>query len=92
MDLMKGELRSYLDPTALRILKKRLVSGKITTQVFKDILKQQMVKHFFQAYRPPLFKLRGNWRGYTHKALGDNGDTMPQSGIDQPDIYKHKRF
>ena len=43
-----GELRNYLDPIAIRILRKRLVSGEITPQVFKDILKRQMVKYFFR--------------------------------------------
>ena len=62
MNLINGELRSHLDPTALQVLKKRLATGKITPQVFKDILKRQMVKYFFQSYRHPLVNSWGNWR------------------------------
>ena len=92
MDLMKGELRNHLDPTALRILKKRLVSGKITPQVFKDILKRQMVKYFFQTYRHPLLKPWGNWRESSTKRVGDNGSTAPQFKHDEFEVYNHKRF
>ncbi len=92
MDLMKGELRSYLDPTALRILKKRLVSGKITPQVFKDILKRQMVKYFFQTYRHPLIESWQNWRRPAKKRVGDNRSTTAQSKKDQFEIYHHKQF
>ena len=92
MDLMKGELRNHLDPTALRILKKRLVSGKITPQVFKDILKRQMVKYFFQTYRHPLVESWGNWRESAKKRLGDSGSTTPRSKNDKFEIYEHKRF
>jgi len=92
MDLMKGELRNHLDPTALRILKKRLVSGKITPQVFKDILKRQMVKYFFQAYRHPLIKSWENWQRSPQKRLGFNGSTEPRSKKDKYEIYNHKRF
>ncbi len=92
MDLMKEELRSYLDPTALRILKKRLVSGKITPQVFKDILKRQMVKYFFQTYRHPLIKSWGNWRRSAQNQLQDNGSTTPRPKNDKFKVYNHKRF
>ncbi len=92
MDLMNEKLRSYLDPTALRILKKRLVSGKITPQVFKDILKRQMVKYFFQSYRHPLIKSWENWQRSPQKRLGFNGSTAPRSRKDKFEIYSHKRF
>ncbi|MDH5457323.1 MAG: hypothetical protein OEY26_01280, partial [Nitrospinota bacterium] len=69
MDLITGELRNQLDPTAIRILKKRLVSGKITPQVFKDILKRQMVKYFFQTYRHPLIESWDNLRKSPLKQL-----------------------
>jgi hypothetical protein len=89
MDLMEGELRSHLDATALRILKKRLVSGKITPQVFKDILKRQMVKYFFQTYRHPL---TGNLRNSEKKQLGGNRSATSQSKEEKFEIYNHKRF
>jgi hypothetical protein len=89
MDLMEGELRSHLDATALRILKKRLVSGRITPQVFKDILKRQMVKYFFQTYRHPLI---GNWRIPEKKQLGGNRSATSQSKIEAFEIHNHKRF
>ncbi len=92
MDLMKGELRNHLDPTALRILKKRLVSGKITPQVFKDILKRQMVKYFFQSYRHPLIKSWENWQRSPQKRLGFNRSTAPRSRKNKFEIYNHKRF
>ena len=92
MNLMNGELRSYLDPTALRILGKRLVAGKITPQVFKDILKQQMVKYYFQTYRHPLLKFWGNWRRSGQKPPGENGGNGPQSRRDEPEIHLQKRF
>jgi len=92
MDLMKEELRNHLDPTALRILKKRLVSGKITPQVFKDILKRQMVKYFFQAYRHPLTKSWENcWRSAQNR-LRDNGSIKSRFRKDKFEIYNHKRF
>ena len=89
MDLTTGELRDRLDPIAIRILKKRLVSGKITPQVFKDILKRQMVKYFFQTYRHPLI---GNWRIPEKKQLGGNRSATSQSKEEQFEIYNHKRF
>ena len=92
MNLMNSELRSYLDPTALRVLEKRLVSGKITPQVFKDILKQQMIKYYFQTYRHPLLKLWGNWRRSGQKPPGENGDDHPQSKGNETEINHHKRF
>jgi len=92
MDLINGELRNHLDPTALRILKKRLVSGKITPQVFKDILKRQMVKYFFQSYRHPLIKSWENWRESNRNRLRGSGSTNPQSKNDQFEVCEHKRF
>jgi len=92
MDLMKEELRNHLDPTALRILKKRLVSGKITPQVLKDILKRQMVKYFFQSYRHPLRKSWENWRKPASKRLRDNGSAALRPKNGKFEIYDHKRF
>jgi len=89
MDLMEGELRSHLDATALWVLKKRLVSGKITPQVFKDILKRQMVKYFFKTYRHPLM---GNWRISEKKQLGGYKSATSQSKEEQFEFYNHKRF
>jgi hypothetical protein len=90
MDLITGELRNQLDPTAIRILKKRLVSGKITPQVFKDILKRQMVKYFFQTYRHPLIESWDNLRKSPLKQLRDTRNTKPKT--DQFEILEHKRF
>lgn len=92
MKLLRGELRSHLDPMALRILKKRLASGKITPQVFKDILKQQMVKYFFRTYRHPLFKPWENWQQPAKNRLKDNGRTTPRPGKEKLKTYNHKRF
>lgn len=92
MKLLRGELRSHLDPMALRILKKRLVSGKITPQVFKDILKQQMVKYYFRTYRHPLLKSWGNWKQPDTGRLKENGRTTPRPGKEKLAMYNHKRF
>ena len=81
MDLITGELRNQLDPTAIRILKKRLVSGKITPQVFKDILKRQMVKYFFQTYRHPLIKSWDNLRRTAPHPLRNKGIAKPLLGL-----------
>ena len=92
MDLIRGELRNHLDPTALRILKKRLASGKITPQVFKDILKRQMVKYFFQSYRHPLLKSWENcWRS-TSSRLQDHQSTVRLPENEKFEVYDHKRF
>lgn len=92
MDLINGELRNHLDPTALRILKKRLVSGKITPQVFKDILKRQMVKYFFQSYRHPLTISWENRRKSAPKQLRNSGSAKPRPENDTFEIQNHKRF
>ena len=92
MDLIRGELRTHLDPTALRILKKRLVSGKITPQVFKDILKRQMVKYFFQSYRHPLINSWDNWRKSTKKQMQNSGSAAFRLKNDKFEIHEHKRF
>ncbi len=93
MDLINGELRNHLDPTAVRILKKRLVSGKITAQVFKDILKRQMVKYFFQSYRHPLITAcEYYWRRSAPKQQKNSGNTKPQPKNDRFEIHDHKRF
>lgn len=92
MDLITGELRDYLDPTAIRILKKRLVSGKITPRVFKDILKRQMVKYFFQTYRHPLIKSWENLRKSAPHQLRDRGIAKPRLRSDTFEAPDHKRF
>jgi hypothetical protein len=92
MNLMRGELRNHLNPTALRVLKKRLAAGKITPQVFKDILKQQMVKYFFQTYRHPLMKSCENYLGLSKKRLEGHRTTLLQPKKDSFEIYNHKRF
>ncbi len=92
MNLMNGELRSHLDPTAIRILKKRLVSGEITPQAFKDILQRQMVKYFFQGYRHPLAITLKDWRRRAKKRLGLNGITTRRSRENGLETSHHKRF
>jgi len=92
MDLITGELRNHLDPIAIRILKKRLVSGKITPQVFKDILKRQMVKYFFQTYRHPLIESWKNLRRSAPHQLRDRGSAKPRPKNDTFEIENHKRF
>ena len=47
---MSQGLSSTLDPRGLRILKRKLKSGEISPQVFKEVLKRQMVK---QALKTP---------------------------------------
>ena len=92
MDLINGELRNHLDPAALRILKKRLVSGKITPQVFKDILKRQMVKYFFQSYQHPIIESLGNWRRPAQKQLRNSGNSAPRLNNEMLESHDHKRF
>jgi hypothetical protein len=92
MDFIEGELRSHLDPTGIRILKKRLVSGKITPQVFKDILRRQMVKYYFQTHRHPLAKSWENWRRSVKSKLGLGGRSMPGAGDGSFETNHHKRF
>ena len=84
-----GELRSYLDPIAIRILRKRLVSGGITPQVFKDILKRQMVKYFFQNYRSPLATTWESWQCSVKKRIGLAGSNRQVQG---DRFLGHKRF
>lgn len=60
MNLSTGELRSHLDPRALRALKRRLMSGQITPGLFKDILRQQMVRTYFEAHPNPVME---SWLG-----------------------------
>lgn len=50
----KTNLREYLDPTGVNVLKKRLIAGQITPVVFKETLKRQMVSQFFQDYTHPV--------------------------------------
>jgi hypothetical protein len=83
------ELRSYLDPIAIRILKKRLVSGEITPQVFKDILKRQMVKYFFQNYRNPLAATWESWQYSVKKRIRLAGGNRQGQG---DRFLGHKRF
>ncbi len=84
-----GELRSYLDPIAIRILKKRLVSGAITPQVFKDILKRQMVKYFFRNYRNPLATTWQGWQRSVKKRIGLAASNRRVQG---DRFLGHKRF
>ncbi|MDH5761622.1 MAG: hypothetical protein OEZ51_01455 [Nitrospinota bacterium] len=91
MDFIEGELRSHLDPTGIRILKKRLASGKITPQVFKDILRRQMVKYYFQTHRHPLAQ---SWETFRRSVkikfgLGSNTDPAREALLES---NHHKRF
>jgi len=61
--MMKYVLRAQLDPRGLRVLKKRLLAGEITPKVYKDILKRQMVKQYFQNYVPPLTRFKDHMKG-----------------------------
>ena len=92
MNLLNEELRSHLNPMALRILKNRLASGKITPQVFKDILKQQMIKYFFQTYRHPLIISWENYWDSSKNQRKENRSTVLRSKKDSLEAYNHKRF
>ena len=46
-------LKLSLDPQGVHFLEKRLLAGEISPHVFKDILKYQMVKQYFQDYVHP---------------------------------------
>ncbi len=48
------DLKQYLDPTGVQVLKKRLVAGQITPTVFKQTLTRQMVSQFFLEYTHPV--------------------------------------
>ncbi|WP_144079183.1 hypothetical protein [Nitrospina gracilis] len=50
----KPDLKQYLDPTGVQVLKKRLVAGQITPTVFKQTLTRQMVSQFFLEYTHPV--------------------------------------
>ncbi len=49
---MSHGLSSKLDPRGLRILKRKLASGEISSQVFKEVIKRQMVKQALKQARP----------------------------------------
>lgn len=92
MSLLDHELKSHLNPTAIRILKKRLVSGKITPQVFKDILKQQMIKQFFRNYRHPLLRAWENCWKSDKNPQRENRRAASSHGQDDLETSHHKRF
>ena len=92
MNQPEVELKNHLNPTAIRILKKRLVSGTITPQVFKDILKQQMIKHYFRNYRHPLVKVWDKCLRYSKKTRKANQKTVSSSGQEDFETFHHKRF
>ena len=50
LEMKRGELLNQLDPRAVRALKRRLTSGQITPRLFKDILRRQMVRYYFQKH------------------------------------------
>lgn len=50
----KPNLKEYLDPAGVAVLKKRLGTGQITPKIFKETLKRQMVSQFFQEYTHPV--------------------------------------
>ncbi|MCF8720121.1 hypothetical protein [Nitrospina gracilis] len=50
----KPDLKQYLDPTGVQVLKKRLIAGQITPSVFKQTLTRQMVSQFFLEYTHPV--------------------------------------
>jgi len=52
-------LNFSLDPQRVRFLEKRLLAGEISPHVFKDILKYQMVKQYFQDHVHPFDRV---WR------------------------------
>ncbi|NIQ02966.1 MAG: hypothetical protein GWM98_08980 [Nitrospinaceae bacterium] len=98
MDLEVG-LRNQLDPRGIQVLKKRLAAGEITPQVFKDILKRQMVKQFFQSYRNPIMEFIHGHRPWK-KVNPDKTDKSPKiawdpSRVDADSLFEmsgHKRF
>ncbi|MCA9484960.1 MAG: hypothetical protein KC553_14610 [Nitrospina sp.] len=49
---MSHGLSSQLDPRGLRILKRKLASGEISSQVFKEVIKRQMVKQALKQHAP----------------------------------------
>jgi len=63
---MKGtkNLNFTLDPHGVRFLEKRLQAGEITSHVFKDILKHQMVKQYFKDYTHPFDHLMQKMKSF----------------------------
>lgn len=57
-------LNLSLDPQGVRFLEKRLLAGEISPHVFKDILKYQMVKQYFQDYVHPFARVWGKMMNF----------------------------
>lgn len=92
MDLDTERLRSQLDPHALQVLKKRLVAGKITPRLFKDILRRQMVRYYFEAHPHPLTESWTSWRNPSQKLTALTTNTAQRSRATTAAGEHHKRF
>lgn len=62
---MNQGLSAALDPRGLRILKRKLMSGEISPQVFKEVIKRQMVKQALRS-RPQVGE--NIWSGFLDSA------------------------
>ena len=92
MYLNTERLRSQLDPRAIRILRNRLVRGEITPRLFKDILRRQMVRYYFEAHPHPLTETWTSWRNPSPKGNGLIGNPTQNSQERIAETDHHKRF
>ncbi|CAI2717815.1 hypothetical protein [Nitrospina watsonii] len=86
------DLKRYLDPTGVHVLKKRLRSGQITPTIFKQTLKRQMVSQFFMDYTHPVDRvwskmatiLRRERRLIDTRSQNNGGEPEAQPELGQP--------
>ncbi len=97
---MNKYLNFSLDPNGVHFLEKRLMAGEISPHVFKDILKHQMVKQYFQDYVHPLDRVWERVTDFTKTrfhSIRKSAPFMeePGSAIELEDLLSrahHKRF
>lgn len=78
---MSNGLSSQLDPRGLRILKRKLASGEISSQVFKEVIKRQMVK---QALKQPATGCKNSW----FRILESARSLFGRAANDDPMVYQ----
>ena len=95
---MNKNLNLSLDPNGVRFLEKRLMAGEITPHVFKDILKRQMIKQYFQNYVHPLGRAWQRVTEFTQtrfQFIRKPAHFMEEPAIDLEELFTrahHKRF
>lgn len=87
---VNADMKSFLDPRGVNVLKKKLIAGEISPKLFKEVLKRQMLKQYYQrhsrsmgALMKSLFRNLAKIVQQRRDARQDNRQAQPTLDMDE---------